>query len=75
MVKEKKTPTVTINGETISESIVGEIVYGDVETATVAEIQLGCQHGRRRGQPCPHCMGIGSASPRPPEKIDETPKG
>lgn len=21
--------------------------------------ELGCGHGREKGQPCPHCMGIG----------------
>lgn len=25
--------------------------------------ERGCEHGRWRDQPCPHCMGIGSASP------------
>lgn len=25
---------------------------------------FGCQHGRKVGQPCPHCLGIGAASPK-----------
>lgn len=28
-------------------------------------MKLGCEHGRRPGQICPHCEGIGTASPRP----------
>lgn len=30
---------------------------------------MGCEHGRRVGQPCPHCLGIGSASLKPPEMV------
>lgn len=27
-------------------------------------MELGCEHGRRPGQPCPHCLGISAANPR-----------
>ena len=33
---------------------------------------MGCEHGRRVGQPCPHCLGIGSASPKPSQQVAET---
>lgn len=26
---------------------------------------FGCQHGRKVGQPCPHCLGFVAASPKP----------
>lgn len=25
--------------------------------------EIGCPHGRRPGQPCPHCMGISTGNP------------
>lgn len=30
--------------------------------AVTAEV-LGCEHGRRVGQPCPHCLGLSSMPP------------
>lgn len=48
------------------------IVYGDVVEQVEVDpnqLELGCQHGRRVGQPCPHCLGIGSASPNYYDKV------
>lgn len=59
-VKEKKNPKVLVNGTDVTGHVT-TVVYGDV--VEPQDIVLGCEHGRLVGQPCPHCMCIGAASP------------
>jgi hypothetical protein len=70
-VKQKKKPKIKVNGQTTTTAG-SQAVYGDVVQPTTivqglipddGQIVLGCVHGRRVGQPCPHCMGINNLKP------------
>jgi hypothetical protein len=40
-------------------------------SSSSVDIKLNCEHGRQVGNPCPHCLGIGSASYKDYEKMFE----